>query len=65
MGVDFVKRNFPANSEIGKMARKVDKGLCPTCGEKINMRDFRDALSKKEYKISGMCQKCQDKIFGA
>lgn len=26
---------------------------------------FRDALSAKEYRISGMCQSCQDSIFGA
>jgi len=25
---------------------------------------FRDAISKKEYTISGLCQKCQDSIFG-
>jgi hypothetical protein len=25
---------------------------------------FDDALSKKEYGISGMCQTCQDSIFG-
>lgn len=25
---------------------------------------FRDALSKKEFTISGLCQACQDKIFG-
>lgn len=24
---------------------------------------FRDALSYKEYGISGMCQKCQDRVF--
>ena len=26
--------------------------------------EFRDALSAKEYRISGFCQKCQDSIFG-
>ncbi len=26
---------------------------------------FRDALSTKEYTISGMCQECQDKVFDA
>ena len=26
--------------------------------------DFRDALSAKEYSISGLCQKCQDSIWG-
>ena len=27
-------------------------------------KDFRDALSEKEYTISGFCQKCQDQTFG-
>jgi hypothetical protein len=26
---------------------------------------FRDAISEAEYKISGFCQECQDKIFVA
>ena len=25
--------------------------------------DFRDAISAREYSISGMCQTCQDRIF--
>jgi hypothetical protein len=25
---------------------------------------FRDELSQREYTISGLCQKCQDSIFG-
>lgn len=25
---------------------------------------FRDSLSAKEYTISGLCQRCQDKVFG-
>ncbi len=25
---------------------------------------FTDELSKREYKISGLCQKCQDSAFG-
>jgi len=35
---------------------------CVTCGGEAN--DFRDAVSKKEYALSGMCQTCQDKIWG-
>lgn len=27
--------------------------------------EFKDELSKKEYTISGLCQKCQDKVFGS
>lgn len=25
---------------------------------------FRDAISRKEYRISGLCQNCQDRLFG-
>ena len=37
-------------------------GCCPTCSREIG--EFRDALSKKEFSISGMCQSCQDSVFG-
>ena len=26
--------------------------------------EFRDEKSRKEYSISGLCQKCQDSVFG-
>ena len=26
--------------------------------------DFRDSLSRKEFSISGLCQGCQDSVFG-
>ena len=40
-------------------------GQCVKCGFPHNLRsDFRDALSHKEYGISGFCQGCQDAIFG-
>ena len=42
----------------------VDEMKCPGCNKPINAYDFRDELSKKEYHISGLCQKCQDEIFG-
>ncbi len=32
------------------------------CGQPATK--FRDDLSKKEYTISGLCQKCQDGMFG-
>lgn len=32
------------------------------CGEPIG--PFRDLLSAKEYTISGLCQTCQDSVFG-
>ena len=35
--------------------------LCVTC-ENANL-NFIDALSRREYRISGMCQSCQDQFF--
>ena len=48
-----------------KEVEKVEKGLCPSCSAKVEMREFRDEISVREFKISGLCQKCQDEVFGA
>jgi hypothetical protein len=40
----------------------VSENSCVTCSGEA--KSFRDAISKKEYTISGMCQSCQDSIFG-
>ena len=54
-----VAKIFPKEVEC------VKAGYCPTCKKPIHPNiDFNDALSLKEYKISGMCQKCQNLVFG-
>jgi len=35
------------------------------CGKPVNGLDFKDDLSAKEYLISGLCQECQDSVFGS
>ena len=40
----------------------IQQGLCMTCEGQAST--FRDALSEDEYRISGMCQCCQDEVFG-
>ena len=34
------------------------------CGKADVGEGFRDLLSAKEYTISGLCQDCQDEVFG-
>jgi hypothetical protein len=41
----------------------IDKGICPTCDGPVT--EFKDAISRKEFTISGMCQACQDSVFDA
>lgn len=38
-------------------------GKCPLCNTEISLEEFKDELNRKEYSISRLCQKCQDKIF--
>lgn len=47
----------------GKEMENIENRQCPLCSEKIDTKDFKNDLSLKEFTISGMCQKCQDKIF--
>ncbi len=42
---------------------KMKARVCMTCSGKVE--GFDSELSQKEFLISGMCQKCQDSIFGA
>ena len=36
------------------------------CGKTIDPEtEFRDEISRREYTIGGMCQKCQDRAFGS
>ena len=58
---DFNKPFFKMFPEKRKM---VEDGRCMDCGKKrVEEKDFKDDLSKKEYSISGMCQVCQDKVW--
>ena len=56
MNEKIIDAVFPGTTD------KIKKGMCPFCNNKIS--EFRDELSRKEYGISGLCQSCQDKVFG-
>ena len=38
-------------------------GFCVQCGREVKLEDFKDDASLREYKISALCQVCQDEIF--
>ena len=44
--------------------KRVELGLCPFCSNPVKVEDFRNEISRREFNISGMCQKCQDDFFG-
>lgn len=55
---------IPAAKIFPKEMDNIKKGLCACCGIEIQKDEFRDDLSKREYATSGMCQDCQDSVFG-
>ena len=46
-------------AEINKLKKNRECAFCSYPNFK-----FRDELSRKEYKISALCQHCQDEMFG-
>jgi hypothetical protein len=43
----------------------ITEAFCVSCdSENNNAASFRDDISRKEYAISGLCQSCQDDVFG-
>jgi hypothetical protein len=43
---------------------KIKAGKCVNCEKQVMFLGFRNLKSEKEFEISGICQPCQDEIFG-
>ena len=56
MNADIMKKAFPEEMKL------VAEGLCPFCKQKIG--ELRNPISLREFHISGLCQNCQDEMFG-
>jgi len=56
--------NFTRKTFGKSQTEAEEQKICVFCHKPIKMEDFRDDLSRKEYGISGLCQKCQDDTFG-
>lgn len=56
--------NKPVFALMPAAKQLVMDNKCPLCRGPIVETDFKDEGSKREYSISGMCQTCQDRMFG-
>lgn len=45
------------------VVRKICTPHIGGCGKEVKENEFRDDVSYRESKISGLCQSCQDRIF--
>lgn len=62
--MDNKSRELLRSLGFNKQIDRVEHGLCPFCNKKIDPKEFRDLESRREFIISGLCQSCQDDIFG-
>jgi hypothetical protein len=37
---------------------------CPLCADRVDEEEFRNEVFMKEFERSGLCQGCQDTVFG-
>jgi hypothetical protein len=57
--------NFQNKVTQAVFGRERTGDVCVTCGStKVNPEDFRTDLDRKEFRISKMCQVCQDSVWG-
>ena len=61
--MDINKQEMLKQFGFTKEVQRVREKKCPFCGESVDPTSFRDELSRKEFQISGICQKCQDVTF--
>lgn len=54
--------NKPVYKLMPELASHIRQNRCPCCRNPIG--EFRDKASEHEYSVSGMCQNCQDAIYG-
>lgn len=54
--------NLSSNLFGRERSQAIAQGVCVVCGKPATK--FTDALSQREYKISGYCHECQNVTFG-
>jgi len=59
-----MNKDMMVRAGFGKEMILASTGFCPFCRKVVRKQDFKDDLSKREYGISGLCQLCQDSVFG-
>ncbi len=58
------KKNFLKSRGFRRDVAMVKDCICPLCTEKVDEHEFRNEVFIKEFKSSGLCQECQDTVFG-
>jgi hypothetical protein len=58
------KKSFLKSLEFGQGVSMVEKCRCPLCTDRVDEEEFRNEVFMREFERSGLCQGCQDTVFG-
>ena len=56
--------DFAANIFGTTRTKAIRSEICVKCRVNVLTVGFRNIRTQKEYQVSGLCQLCQDKVFG-
>ena len=48
---------------LESQAERIERGDCPLCGCKVDVSAFTEEVERMEFDISGLCPKCQYKVY--
>lgn len=57
------KRNQLKSMGFKEQVEALENGCCPFCKKPTEESQMRDYFSRMEFRLSGMCQECQDDFF--
>ena len=64
MDMDIEKRSFLRELGFSQEVAIVEDCRCPFCTERVDEDEFRNEVFLREFESSGLCQGCQDTVFG-
>jgi hypothetical protein len=58
------KKSYLRSLGFRREVSKVEECRCPLCAEKVDKKEFINEVFIKEFESSGLCQGCQETVFG-
>ena len=62
--MDIGKKRFLWKLRFWQKITMVKDHRCPFCAERVDKGEFRNEVFLREFESSGLCQECQDTVFG-
>jgi hypothetical protein len=62
--IKIEKKSFLRALGFGLEVAMVESCRCPLCAESVDEEEFRNEVFIREFESSGLCQGCQDTVFG-